>query len=401
MAFNTLSQLDNVNGKKILLRVDFNVPLINGVITDTTRIDRALPTIRELQKKGAIVVLVAHFGRPKGKDASESLAPIAKKLEELLGSPVTFIPDCIGPDVEKAVAALSAGQVAMLENVRFYAEEEKNDPEFAKQLAKLGDIYVNDAFSAAHRAHASIEGVARLLPAYAGRLMEEELNALQAGLENPQRPVMAIVGGSKVSTKLSVLENLVKKVDYLALGGGMQNTFFVAQGVEVGQSLCERDMIDEAKKIMAAAEKAGCKIVLPVDRVAIKEFGPNAPFTIVPFDQLPSDQEAVDIGPGTVENLRNILKTCKTVLWNGPMGRFEVKPFDNGTNGLAQAVAELTKTNGLQSVGGGGDTVSALEQAGVVNDFSYVSTAGGAFLEWMEGKILPGVAVLERTAKAA
>ena len=398
MPFNTLSQLDNVAGKKILLRVDFNVPMKDGVITDATRISRALPTIRELQRKNAIVILIAHFGRPKGKDLSETLQPVAKKLEELLGSPVTFVPDCVGEVAQKAVDSLTKGQVAMLENVRFYAEEEKDDPAFAKQLAALGDAYVNDAFSAAHRAHASIEGITHLLPSYAGRLMEEELHALETGLENPERPVMAIVGGSKISTKLSVLDNLVKKVDYLVLGGGMQNTFFAAQGIEVGKSLCERDMIPEALKIMATAEKAGCKIVLPVDRVAVKDFGANAPFTIVPFDQLPADEEGVDIGPATVENLRGILKNCKTVLWNGPMGVFEVKPFDNGTNGLALAVAELTKSGQLQSIGGGGDTVLALERAGAIDSFSYVSTAGGAFLEWLEGKVLPGVQVLQRAA---
>lgn len=398
MAFNTLSDLTNVQGKKILLRVDFNVPVQDGVITDATRIERALPTIRELKDKGATVILIAHFGRPKGKDLSESLRLIADKTSELLGDKVVFIEDTIGEQTQQAVNALQAGQVAMLENVRFYPEEEKNDPEFAKQLAALGDIYVNDAFSAAHRAHASIEGIAKLRPAYAGRLMEEELSALQNGLENPQRPTMAIVGGSKVSTKLSVLDNLVQKVDYLVLGGGMQNTFFAAQGVEVGKSLCERDMIPQAKQIMETAAKAGCKIVLPIDRVAVKEFGANAPSTIVPFDQLPADQEGVDIGPATVENVRNILKTCKTVLWNGPMGVFEVKPFDNGTNGLAKAVAELTKDGTLISVAGGGDTVAALEQAGAVNDFTYVSTAGGAFLEWMEGKTLPGVQVLQRAA---
>ncbi len=398
MAFNTLSDLTNVTGKKILLRTGFDVPVKDGVIQDATRLERGLATIQELKDKGAIVIILTHLGRPKGKDATLSVQPIATKLSELLGQNVTFIADCIGDTAKTAIAQLKNGDVAMLENLRFYAEEEQNDAGFAKQLAALGDIYVSDAFSVAHRAHASIEGIAKLLPAYAGRLMQEELDALQAGLENPTRPVMAIVGGSKISTKLSVLDNLVKKVDYLVLGGGMQNTFFAAQNVEVGKSLCERDMIPEAKKIMATAEKAGCKIVLPLDRVAVKEFGANVPFTIVPFDQLPADQEGVDIGPATVENLRDILKTCKTVLWNGPMGVFEVKPFDKGTNDLAKAVAELTKSGQLQSVAGGGDTVSALEQAGAIDDFSYVSTAGGAFLEWLEGKTLPGVQVLERKA---
>lgn len=397
MAFKTLSDL-NAKDKRILLRVDFNVPMKDGVITDATRIERALPTIRQLQQQGGKVIIMAHFGRPKGKDLSESLRPIAEKLQQMLGSNVIFAEDCVGDVAQKAVANLNAGDVAVLENVRFYAEEEKNDPSFTAQLASLGDVFVNDAFSASHRAHASIEGLAHKLPAYAGRLMEEELNALQNGLENPQKPVMAIVGGSKVSTKLSVLDNLVKKVDYLVLGGGMQNTFFAAQDIEVGKSLCERDMIPQAKQIMETAAKAGCKILLPIDRVAVKEFGANVPFTIVPFDQLPADQEGVDIGPATVENVRNVMKTCKTVLWNGPMGVFEVKPFDNGTNALAQAVAELTKAGSLTSVAGGGDTVFALEQAGAVNDFSYVSTAGGAFLEWLEGKPLPGVKALEQAA---
>jgi phosphoglycerate kinase len=397
MAFKTLSSL-NAKDKRILLRVDFNVPMKDGVITDATRIERALPTIRELQAQGGKVVIMAHFGRPKGKDLAESLRPIAEKLEQMLGQHVAFAEDCIGDVATKAIANLNAGQVAVLENVRFYAEEEKNDPAFIDQLASLGDVFVNDAFSASHRAHASIEGLAHKLPAYAGRLMEEELNALQSGLESPQKPVMAIVGGSKISTKLSVLDNLVKKVDYLVLGGGMQNTFFAAQGIEVGKSLCERDMVPQAKQIMETAEKAGCKIVLPIDRVAVKEFGAGVPFNIVPFDQLPADQEGVDIGPATIENVRNIMKTCKTVLWNGPMGVFEIKPFDNGTNELAKAVAELTKAGQLQSVAGGGDTVSALENAGAIDNFSYVSTAGGAFLEWLEGKTLPGVKALETSA---
>jgi phosphoglycerate kinase len=307
----------------------------------------------------------------------------------------------MGDVAQKGIAALKPGQVAVLENVRYYAEEEKNDPAFTKQLAALGDIFVNDAFSASHRAHASIEGLAHLLPAYAGLLMQDELNALSAALENPQRPVAAIVGGSKISTKLSVLDNLVKKVDYLLLGSGMANTFLVANGIEVGKSICERDMLDEAKKIMATAKQSGCQIVFPLDRIAIKDFGPNAPFDIVPTESMPAERESVDVGPATIAKYQEVLNNCKTALWNGPMGVFEVKPFDKGTNDLAKVVADLTKNGTLVSVAGGGDTVSALENAGVADDFTYISTAGGAFLEWMEGKPLPGVQALYTAAKKA
>lgn len=398
MTFQTLSEL-NAENKTVLLRADLNVPMQEGNVTDTTRLDRIIPTIRALQKKNAKIVILAHFGRPKGRTPEDTLTPVAQKLGLLLGETVSFVNDCVGPMVQDHIKDMKPGDVAVLENIRFYPEEEKNDANFAAELAKLGDIYVNDAFSASHRAHASIERLAHLLPAYAGLLMEDELNALTSGLESPKRPVMAIVGGSKIYSKLSVLHNLVKKCDYLVLGGGMANTFLFAQGVEVGKSLCERDMAEEAKTIMAEAEKAGCKIILPTDRIAVKEFGKGVPYEVVSVDALPSEMEAVDIGPATIENLRSILKECKTVLWNGPMGVFEIKPFDNGTNGLAQAVAELTKDGTLISVAGGGDTVAALEQANVVDDFTYVSTAGGAFLEWLEGKPLPGIQALQQAKK--
>jgi phosphoglycerate kinase len=400
MSFQTLSALDATN-KTVLLRADLNVPFENGAVTDTTRLDRLVPTIKLLQKKGAKIAILAHFGRPKGKTPADSLKPIAAKLGEVLGENVAFIADCIGDTAKNGIANLKAGEIAVLENVRYYAEEEKNDQAFAKQLASLGDVYVNDAFSASHRAHTSIEALPHLLPAYAGLLMEDELNALTRSLENPQRPVAAIVGGSKISTKLSVLDNLVKKVDYLVLGGGMANTFLVAQGVEVGKSLCERDMIDQAKKIQETAQKSGCTILLPTDRVAVKEFGKGVPFEIVAVDALPAEMEAVDIGPATIEKLRTVLTGCKTVLWNGPMGVFEVKPFDKGTNDLANLVAELTKKGSLVSVAGGGDTVFALENAGAADKFTYLSTAGGAFLEWLEGKPLPGVQALYTAAKKA
>jgi phosphoglycerate kinase len=398
MTFQTLATLDADN-KTVLLRADLNVPTKDGVVTDTTRLDRILPTIRLLQKKNAKVAILAHFGRPKGKTPEDSLKLVAEKLAELLGDKVAFITDCIGQTAKDGIAALKAGEVAVLENVRYYEEEEKNDPAFTKQLAELGDIFVNDAFSASHRAHASIEGLAKLLPAYAGLLMEDELNALSSGLENPNKPVAAVVGGSKVSSKLSVLNNLVKKVDYLILGGGMANTFLITQGIEVGKSLCEHAMADEAKAIMATAEKHGCTIVLPIDRIAVKEFGKGVPFDVVKTAELPADMEAVDIGPATIEKVRGILETCKTVLWNGPMGVFEVKPFDNGTNGVAKVVADLTQNGTLVSVAGGGDTVFALENAGVADQFTYISTAGGAFLEWLEGKPLPGVQALYDAAK--
>ena len=401
MAFTSLKNIP-VKGKKILLRADLNVPAENGAVTDTTRIDRLKDTVDYLVKAGARVIVLSHFGRPKAKVEPEySLSFLAPVLAKQWGQPVAFANDCIGDVAEKAVAALKDGQVLLLENLRFHPGEEKNDPSFVKSLAKLGDIYVNDAFSAAHRAHASTEGLAHVMPAAAGLLMEAELTALQNALEVPKKPVAAIVGGAKISTKLSVLENLVKKVDFLILGGGMANTFLFAQGVEIGKSLCEKDMAAEARRISDTAAKAGCKIILPSDRVAVKEFGKGVPTQTVKTNALPADMEAVDIGPQSVADITQILSGCKTVLWNGPMGVFEVKPFDNGTNTLAQSVASLTASGKILSVAGGGDTVSALENAGVASSFSYVSTAGGAFLEWMEGKTLPGVAALMTAAKAA
>lgn len=400
MTFQTLADL-NAQNKTVLLRADLNVPFKDGKVTDTTRLDRIIPTLKALQKKGAKIAIIAHFGRPKGKTPEDSLKPVAEKLAEILGEKVTFIADCVGDTAKQGIAALKPGDIAVLENVRYYPEEEKNDLAFAKQLASLGDVYVNDAFSASHRAHSSIEAIAHILPAYAGLLMEDELNALTKGLEAPERPVAAIIGGSKVSTKISVLNNLVQKVDFLILGGGMQNTFFFAQGIEVGKSLCERDMADEAKRIMATAEKSGCKIILPIDRIAVREFGANVPFEVVATDKLAADQEGVDIGPASIANATKILQTCKTVVWNGPMGVFEVKPFDKGTNELAKAVADLTQAGKVISVGGGGDTVFALESAGVADKFSYLSTAGGAFLEWLEGKTLPGVQALLTASKKA
>lgn len=399
MDFQSLKNMD-VKGKVVLLRADLNVPAENGVITDTTRIDRLKPTIDFLTKNGAKTLVISHFGRPKGVTPEFSLKFMLPTLAKSWGVTVGFADDCVGPAAEAARAALQNGQITLLENVRFHPEEEKNDAAFTRELAKLGEIYCNDSFSAAHRAHASTEGLAHYLTPCAGFLMEAELNALSAALENPQRPVMAIVGGSKISTKLSVLNNLVQKVDFLFLGGGMANTFLYAQGVEVGKSLCERDMADEARKIMTTAKAAGCEILLPADRVIVDKFGENAPHDVVTTNSMPSDREAVDVGPATIEMLKSKLSTCKTVLWNGPLGVFEVKPFDAGTNAAAKAVADFT-AKGLVSVAGGGDTVSALEHAGCADKFTYVSTAGGAFLEWMEGKPLPGVEALSSTKKAA
>lgn len=401
MSFNTLNDFD-LTGKKVLLRGDLNVPAENGTVTDTTRIDRLKPTIDTLVKAGARVIVLAHFGRPDGEVKEKySLSFLPPVLKSQWGVDVSFATDCIGDAAQSAINDMKNGDVLLLENVRFHKGEEKNDAAFIKELAKLGDIYVNDAFSAAHRAHASTEGLARELPTAAGLLMEEELSALQNALENPQKPVVAIVGGAKVSSKLSVLHNLVKKVDYLVLGGGMANTFHYAQGIDVGKSLCEKDMADEARAITAEAEKAGCRIILPVDRVVVREFGANVPHDVVAMGDIAADQEGVDVGPATIAAIEKILDTAKTVLWNGPMGVFEVKPFDNGTNKLAQAVAKRTQNGTLLSVAGGGDTVSALENAGVADQFSYVSTAGGAFLEWLEGKTLPGVAALLNAQKKA
>lgn len=401
MSFKTLRDIDLKN-KTVLLRADLNVPAKDGVVSDATRIDRLKPTIDWLVSHGAKTVVLSHFGRPKGGYEEEfSLAFLTNDLQKSWGVPVTFAKDCIGEEARTLVKSLQPGQVGLLENLRFHKGEETNDPAFIKELASLGDIYINDAFSAAHRAHASTEGLAHHLPTGAGLLMEAELNALSAALEAPERPVIAIVGGAKISTKLSVLDNLVRKVDALFLGGGMANTFLYAQGVEVGKSLCEHDMADQARKIMQTAKDSGCDIILPTDRVVVKEFGKNVPYEICQTDAVPADQEAVDIGPASVTLLKERLATAKTVLWNGPLGVFEVAPFDTGTNEAAKAVAEFTAKGTLVSVAGGGDTVSALEHAGVADQFSYVSAAGGAFLEWMEGKVLPGVAALSASAKAA
>ncbi len=401
MPFKTLQDFE-LKGKRVLLRADINVPAKDGKVSDTTRIDRLKPTIDFLTSKGAKIVILSHYGRPKGgfeaEFSQEFLAPVCAKS---WGKNVAFAKDCIGDEAQKAVAALKDGDIVLLENLRFHKGEEKNDPAFVAELAKLGDIYVNDAFSAAHRAHASTEGLAHRMPTAAGILMEAELNALSDALEKPKKPVIAIVGGSKISSKLSVLDNLVKKVDYLFLGGGMANTFFVAKGIEVGKSLCERDMVDEAKKIMATAAKAGCEIILPVDRVCVTKFGENAPFEIRDANDMPAEEEAVDVGPATIEKLQDVLAGCATALWNGPMGVFEVKPFDKGTNDLARTVAALTTKGSLVSVAGGGDTVSALENAKAADQFTYISTAGGAFLEWLEGKELPGVAALTAQKAAA
>jgi phosphoglycerate kinase len=394
--FRTIDDLD-VAGKRVLVRADLNVPMKEGKVTDTTRIDRTVPTLLELADKGAKVIVLSHLGRPKGqKNPAFTLKPVADALAASAGRPVAFATDCIGPEAAAVVNAMKDGDIAMLENVRFYAEEEKNDPEFAKKLAEQGDILISDAFSCSHRAHASVEAAARILPSAAGRLMQAELEALEGALENPQHPVAAVVGGAKISTKLDVLGNLVAKVDQLIIGGAMANTFLNAKGVKVGKSLCEHDMADSAREIMAAAEKAGCDIVLPKDVVVAAEFAEGAASETVPVDQVPADKMILDVGPQSIADLNSRLAQCKTIMWNGPLGAFEVQPFDVGTNEVAREAAKLTKAGKLLSVAGGGDTVAALAHAGAGGDFSYISTAGGAFLEWLEGKTLPGVAVLRR-----
>ena len=402
----TFKTLDDIApaGKTVLVRADLNVPFKSGKVTDATRIDRLLPTLTELSAKGARVVVLSHFGRPDGKPVPDmSLRPVAEVLGRKLGRAVSFANDCIGASAQDAVANLESGDIAVLENVRFHAEEEKDDVAFARKMAALGDLYVNDAFSTAHRAHATTHALARLLPAYAGRLMEGELNALNAALGgNPKRPVAAIVGGAKISTKLDLLNNLVARVDYLILGGGMANTFLFAQGVDVGASLCERDMADTARTIAATAKNSKCTIVLPTDAVATAEFKAGSASKTVPIGEIPSGMMMLDIGPRSLDAIAGVLKNCRTVLWNGPLGVFEMPPFDAGTNGVAGIIAELTTAGKLLSVAGGGDTVSALVHAGVEGKLSYVSTAGGAFLEWLEGKELPGVAALcQAEAQAA
>ena len=396
--FKTIDS-ERVQGKRVLVRVDLNVPMKNGKVTDATRIERAAPTLKELADKGAKVIVLSHFGRPDGKRVPEmSLKPLVEPLAKALGKPVAFADDCIGPQAEAAVKALQPGDVLLLENLRFHKEEEKNDKGFVDQLAALGDIYVNDAFSAAHRAHASTEGVAHRLPALAGRLMQAELEALGKALGHPKKPVVAIVGGAKVSTKLDLLGNLVGKVDKLIIGGGMANTFLLAQGISVGKSLAEKDLGKTALEILDKAKAAKCDVLLPVDAVVAATFEANAPHEVVEAHQCPDDKMILDVGPKSVAVYEEHVKGCATLVWNGPLGAFEMKPFDDGTVALARTVADLTEKGTLLSVAGGGDTVAALAAAGVEDKFSYVSTAGGAFLEWMEGKTLPGVAALIRAA---
>lgn len=394
--FRTLDDAD-LAGKRVLVRVDLNVPMDGGRVTDDTRIQAILPTIRAITGAGGKAILLAHFGRPKGqRDPSQSLAPVVPALAASLGQDVAFADDCVGEDAAKAIADLPAGGVLVLENTRFHAGEEKNAADFVQQLAALGDIYVNDAFSAAHRAHASTEGLAHQLPAFAGRSMQSELDALTHALEAPKRPVLAVVGGAKVSSKLDLLGNLTAKVDVLVIGGGMANTFLAAKGVSVGKSLCEHDLAPTAREIMDNAAAKGCEILLPVDVVVAKTFAANAPHRVAPVDQVAEDEMILDAGPATVELVKAKLQSVKTVVWNGPFGAFELVPFDAATVAVAQAVAQRTQAGELLSVAGGGDTVAALNHAGAAGGFSYVSTAGGAFLEWLEGKALPGVEALRR-----
>ena len=393
--FHTLDDID-VRGKRVLLRADLNVPVKDGKVTDATRIERLAPTIRELAEKGARVVVMSHFGRPEnGPDPKLSLKPLVEPLAKAIGRPVAFAEDCIGAKAQSVVDRLKDGEVALLENTRFHPEEEKNDPAFVKSLAALGDLYVNDAFSAAHRAHASTEGVAHLLPAAAGRLMQQELEALHAALGAPKRPVAAIVAGAKVSTKLQLLDFMLKKVQVLVIGGAMANTLLLAQGKKVGRSLVEKNMLDAAQKILAEARVAACELMLPVDAVVAPELKVGVATQTVAIDRVPDDQMILDIGPQSVAAIAARLEQCPTLVWNGPVGAFETKPFDAGTVALAQRVAALTRAGKMLSVAGGGDTVAALHEAGAVDQLSYVSTAGGAFLEWLEGRELPGVAALK------
>ena len=394
--FKTLDDMGDVHGKRVLVRVDLNVPMADGAVTDATRLLAAQPTIGELADRGAIVLLLAHFGRPKGaKNPAQSLSLVIDALADVLGRGVMFISDCVGEGAKAGLTVLAPGDVAVLENTRFHPGEEKNDPSFAAALAEIGDLYVNDAFSAAHRAHGSTEGVTRHLPSFAGRAMEAELTALDAALGNPAHPVAAVVGGAKVSSKIDVLTNLVGKVDHLIIGGGMANTFLAARGVSVGKSLCEHDLIPTAEAIFDAADKAGCTIHLPYDVVVAKEFAANPPSVrTCNVHEVAADEMILDVGPAAVEALADVLKICRTLVWNGPLGAFEMAPFDAATVALARTAAALTRDGSLVSVAGGGDTVAALNHAGAAGDFSFVSTAGGAFLEWMEGKPLPGVLAL-------
>ncbi|MBM3506401.1 MAG: phosphoglycerate kinase [Alphaproteobacteria bacterium] len=400
-SFKTLDDL-KVLGKRVLVRADLNVPMKDGKVTDKTRIERTADTLRELSRNGAKVILIAHFERPKGKRVPEySLAPVARAVGDVLGRTVTFVSDCIGPDAERLVGKMQNGDVMVLENLRYHNGEEENDPAFARALAKLGDIYVNDAFSVSHRAHASVEAIAKLLPAVAGRSMEAELAALDKALANPARPVAAAVGGAKVSTKLELLGNLIKRVNVLVIGGGMANTFLLARGAQVGKSLAEPSLVETAKTIDADARKAGCEIMLPDDVVVAKEFKAGAPSQTVSVNSVPADSVILDVGPKAAQAIVAKLGTAKTIVWNGPLGAFEIPPFDAATNTVARAVAKMCQDGKVLGVAGGGDTVAALAHAGVVDQFTYVSTAGGAFLEWLEGKELPGVAALSKAKKTA
>jgi phosphoglycerate kinase len=395
MAFRTLDDLGDIKGKRVFVRVDLNVPMADGRVTDETRLRALLPTVSELADKGAKVLLLAHFGRPKGAKHSEmSVSMVLDALQEVLGREVMFVPEIAGDIVAQSIGILADGDIALLENTRFWPGEEQNDPELARAVAANGDYYVNDAFSAAHRAHMSTEGLAHILPAYAGRSMEAELKALEAALGSPEHPVAAVVGGAKVSSKLDVLNNLVKQVDHLIIGGGMANTFLAARGINVGKSLCEHDLADTANAILDAADVAGCTVHLPYDVVTSLEFCANPPVRTVNVHEVAADEMILDVGPAAVEALADVLKTCRTLVWNGPLGAFEMEPFDAATVSLARTAAALTREGSLVSVAGGGDTVAALAHAGVTEDFTFVSTAGGAFLEWMEGKPLPGVDAL-------
>jgi phosphoglycerate kinase len=393
--FITLDDI-NVSDKRVLIRVDLNVPMKNGKVVNAERIIRSCPSIKELASKNAKVIVLTHLGRPSGAGYEEefSVKPLVEELSKALGKDVKYVKDCIGSEVESEIAKLKGGDILMLENVRFYKAETKNDVEFTKKLASLGDIYVSDAFSASHRAHSSTEGLAHHLPYAAGRLMQGELDALEKALGNPEKPVLAIVGGAKISTKLDVFHNLVKKAQYIIIGGGMANTFLYANGYDIGKSLCEKDMKDECLKIIAEAKDCGCQLVLPVDATVATEIKLGIETLNVEHGKLPEGYEVFDAGTQTIANFIEVVKKCKTVIWNGPLGVFEVAPFDNGTNSVAKVVAELSRDGKLVSISGGGDTVSALQNAGVYADFTYISTAGGAFLEWMEGKDLPGVVCL-------
>ncbi|MGO9391522.1 phosphoglycerate kinase [Rhodoblastus sp.] len=392
--FHTLDSAD-LKGKRVLVRVDLNVPMENGHVSDATRIDRILPTLREIISKGGKAILLSHFGRPKnGPDDANSLKPVAGVLAQHLGRPVAFAPDCVGKAADSAIQHMANGDVLLLENTRFHKGEEKNDPALVQQMAALGDLYVNDAFSSAHRAHASTEGLAHKMPAYAGRTMQAEIEALSKALEKPARPVGAVVGGAKISSKLELLGNLTKKVDFLIIGGGMANTFLAAQGKKVGKSLCENDLLDTAREIMKNAAANKCQIVLPTDAVVAKEFKAHAHSHVVSVDHVGDDEMILDAGPRSVAEVEAVLTAIKTLVWNGPFGAFEIEPFDAATNAVARTAARLTVEGKLLSVAGGGDTVSALNHAGVAEQFTYVSTAGGAFLEWLEGKHLPGVEAL-------